>query len=142
MTAKKAAKKTATKKKVTHAKKEHVSTPEDIVNNNGLSATVTNVEPAAPPLSTTVVHESPEPVFQTDTRFDPAVPNTYISLVVRAWEEVRGPGDAHFGDAAPDFQRTLLDHAKDVLRTNVVQEGDTFQARFERAFKRLKDKGE
>ncbi len=61
-----------------------------------------------------------------------------ISATVEAWHEVKGHDDAEFALCVSEFRRELVNHAEEVWTKNVITEGDTVMARFEREVAKIK----
>ena len=78
--------------------------------------------------------ESVKPSFS----FEPDNPVALIPLIAHAWDKVKGPGDASFAQAVPDFRQTLLAHALSALKSEQASGGDSPLANFEREILRLK----
>ncbi len=54
-----------------------------------------------------------------------------ITAAVEAWHKVKGKDDAEFAACVGEFRQSLINHAEEVHRSGIVQEGDTVMARFE-----------
>ncbi len=65
-----------------------------------------------------------------------AIPGV-IAAVVEAWHKVKGHDDAEFAKCLAEFRQNLVNHAEEVHRSGIVQEGDTVIARFEQEVARI-----
>ncbi len=75
---------------------------------------------------------APEPKKQVK---DDAPP--LVKIAEKAWNKVKGNGDAVFAECQPYFVWTLMAHAESVQKTHSAQSGDTYQAKFEREVQKL-----
>lgn len=96
------------------------------------------VEPEVVIDSPPQVHVVSEPQIESTFSFDPDNHIALIPLIQHAWNNVKGPGDADFVHAVPDFRQTLLQHTLSALKGGITMEGDSPLANFEREILRLK----
>lgn len=61
-----------------------------------------------------------------------------IAATVEAWHKVKGNDDAEFAACLAAHRQDLINHAEEVFRSGIVQEGDTVMARFEREVSNIK----
>lgn len=83
----------------------------------------------------------PEPKIEAKKEETPAPvvskPASLVRIAEKAWNKVKGSGDASFAECQPAFIWVLMAHAESVEKTHTALEGDTSHARFEQEVLRL-----